>query len=115
MAHFAKVINGVVHQVIVAEPEVIQAGTLGDPDRWVQTSYNTYRGKHPNDTPLRYNFAGVGYIYDVDADAFYPPQPFESWTLNTDGYYWEPPVPHPNDDKIYKWDEEKKTWTEVVM
>lgn len=124
MAHFAKVIDNRVVQVIVAEPEVISSGVLGDPARYIQTSYNTCRGVHfdpetslPSNTQekaLRANFASVGYIYDDLADVFYEPSPFPSWTLNTDGYYWEPPVPHPTDGNMYVWNEQNQSWDQVV-
>ena len=107
MSHFAKVIDGIVTQVIVAEQDFVD--TLGG--EWVQTSYNTYGGKHlKGGTPLRKNFAGIGYHYDRSKDAFYAPQPYASWTLNSTSLVWEPPEAHPSDDKRYKWDEDSKKW-----
>lgn len=110
MGHFAKVNNGVVEQVIVAEQNYID--TLNG--QWIQTSYNTYGGVHKNGgTPLRKNFAGIGYTYDAQRDAFIPPKPFASWILNESTCLWDAPVPMPNDGKPYKWDESTLSWTEV--
>lgn len=90
MAHFAKVEDGIVTQVIVAEQDMIDSGLFGD--GWVQTSYNTQGGQHPEGRPLRKNFAGVGYTYDAERDAFIPPQPeSEGWMLNEDTCLWEQP------------------------
>ena len=119
MSHFAEVKDGIVTQVIVAEQDFID--TLDTPSEWVQTSYNTRRGKHyaPNSheedsgTPLRKNYAGIGFIYDADKDAFYSAQPFPSWTLNDTTFWWEPPVALPDDDKYYEWDEDNTTWKEI--
>ena len=98
MAHYARVENGIVKQVIVAEEDFIRSYVSVEPGEWIQTSYNTYGGVHRlGGTPLRYNFAGLGHIYDKKADAFYEPQPYPSWTLNTDKYQWEPPVDYPTD------------------
>ena len=109
MSHFAKVIDGIVTQVIVAEQDFVD--TLGG--EWVQTSYNTHGGKHLNGgTPLRKNFAGIGYHYDKSKDAFYAPQPYASWTLNSTSFLWEAPEAYPSDGKIYKWDEDSKKWVE---
>ena len=122
MAHFAKVVDGTVAQVIVAEPEFFDTFVDSSPGQWIQTSYNTRGGVHynpetnePDDgTPLRYNYAGIGFHYDATADAFYAPQPFASWTLNTETYLWEAPVAYPEDGKMYRWDEETTNWVEVV-
>ena len=111
MAHFAKVENGIVKQVIVAEQEFIDSAVLGH--GWIQTSYNTHGGKHPEGRPLRKNYAGVGYAYDEQRDAFIPPQPFASWLLNEDTCLWDAPVAMPTDDKKYAWDEESVSWKEV--
>ena len=113
MSHFAKVENGLVVQVIVAEEDFIATGALGDPANWIQTSYNTHGGQHPEDRPLRKNYAGVGYSYDSARDAFIPPQPFASWLLNEDTCLWDAPVAMPTDDKKYAWDEESVSWKEV--
>jgi len=124
MAHWAKVNNGIVQQVIVAEAEFFETFVDETPGEWIQTSYNTRRGVHyePNsDTPsqdqskaLRKNYAGVGYTYDRDRDAFYEPQPYPSWTLNEDTCLWEPPVAHPSDENRYIWNEETQSWNEVT-
>jgi hypothetical protein len=111
MSHFAKVENGIVTQVIVAEQEVIDSAIFGH--GWVQTSYNTHGGVHPEGRPLRKNYAGVGYAYDEDRDAFIPPQPYPSWTLNDDTCLWDCPVAHPNDGEIYSWNEDAQTWDAV--
>ena len=113
MAHFAKVENGVVTQVIVVEQEVINSGLFGDPALWVQTSYNTRGGKHPENKPLRGNYAGIGYIYDKVNDIFYTPKPYPSWTLNVGTATWEPPAPMPEDGNVYKWEEATKSWVKV--
>jgi hypothetical protein len=108
MSHFAKVENGIVTQVITAEQDVIDSGMFGT--GWVQTSYNTHGGQHPEGRPLRKNYAGIGYTYDVDRDAFIPPKPFASWTLDENTCHWVSPVAHPNDDQRYKWNEQAQNW-----
>lgn len=110
MAHFAKVEDGIVTQVIVADQDVIDSGLFGD--GWVQTSYNTYGGQHPEGRPLRKNYAGVGYAYDAERDAFIPPQTFPSWTLNEDTCLWDAPSPYPDDGKLHGWDEDTLSWVE---
>jgi hypothetical protein len=112
MAHFAKVEDGIVTQVIVAEWDVIDSGLFGD--GWVQTSYNTYGGQHPEGRPLRKNYANVGYSYDTERDAFIPPQPHSSWALNEETCLWEPPVAYPDDGNTYLWDEENSDWVEIT-
>ena len=90
MSHFAKVENDIVTQVIVAEQDVIDSGLFGT--GWVQTSYNTFGGQHPEGRPLRKNYAGLGYTYDANRDAFIPPQPSgEGWVLNEETCLWEMP------------------------
>ena len=112
MSHFAKVENGVVTQVIVAEEEFI--ASLPDAQSWVQTSYNTKGGIHLNGgQPLRKNYAGIGYAYDAVRDAFIPPKLFPSWVLNEDSCIWEAPVPYPTDGLDYRWDEETISWVVV--
>lgn len=130
MSHFAKVVNGVVEQVIVAEQGFIN--TLPDKDLWVRTSYNTYGGQHLNGgVPLRKNFAGTGYTYDAVLDAFIQPKPFPSWVLDEDTCLWNPPIPKPadfkdypeiekypscplpGDYKDYTWNEETLSWVEL--
>jgi hypothetical protein len=114
MSHFAKVLDGKVTQVIVAEPEFFETFVDSSPGQWIQTSYNTHGGQHPEGRPLRKNYAGVGYTYDPVRDAFIPPQPFASWTLNEDTCLWDAPVAYPTDDKMYKWDEPTTSWVEAV-
>ena len=96
MSHFAKVLNGIVTQVIVAEPEFFDTFVDSSPGEWVQTSYNTFAGQHPNGTPLRKNFAGIGYTYDPVRDAFIPPKPGDSWVLNEETCQWETPDGQPD-------------------
>jgi hypothetical protein len=115
MAHFAKVIDGIVTQVIVAEQDVIDAGLFGDPALWVQTSYNTVGGQHPEGRPLRKNYAGIGYTYDAGRDAFYAPQPFASWVLDEDTCLWNAPTAKPDDGKRYRWDEAVLAWAEAII
>jgi hypothetical protein len=115
MAHFAKVLNSIVQQVIVAEPDFFNTFVDSSPGEWIQTSYNTRGGQHTNGgTPLRKNYAGIGFSYDRQKDAFIPPKPFESWNLNEDTCLWEAPTPYPQDDKNYIWDETTVSWKEVV-
>jgi hypothetical protein len=114
MAHFARVENGVVKEVIVADQGFIDSGALGDPAQWIQTSYNTQGGVHKmGGTPLRKNYAGVGYLYIADIDAFVPPKIHDSWVLNADIGGWEPPLPRPTDGKNYIWDETILNWKET--
>ena len=119
MSHFAKVIDGKVTQVIVAEQEFINSGYVGEPTDWVQTSYNTRGNVHygQDNQPdggiaLRGNYAGIGYTYDAVNDVFYAPQTYPSWILNTTTWTWEAPVPYPNDGKLYVWDEDTTSWIE---
>ena len=117
MAHFAKVENGVVTQVIVIDQETLNLGHWGDPSLWVQTSYNTQGGKHLlGGTPLRKNYAGVGFTYDANRDAFLPPRPFASWVLDEDTCLWNAPTPMPVEEgKMFQWNEDSKSWVEFVM
>ena len=113
--HFAKVVDGKVTQVIVAEPEFFNTFVDSSPGAWIQTSYNTIGNKHTQGgTPLRGNYAGVGYTYDAVNDVFIAPQPFASWVLSAD-YLWEAPVAMPDDGKFYVWDEPTVAWKEVVV
>jgi len=115
MAHFAKVNNGVVVQVIVAELEFFDTFVDSSPGQWLQTSYNTYGGVHVNGgTPLRKNYAGLGFTYDLTRDAFIPPQPYASWTLNETTCLWGAPVAYPDDGKQYTWDEDAQQWNEEI-
>jgi len=112
MAHFAQIDeNSTVIQVIVVEQVVINTGLFGDPATWIQTSYNTHGGVHSQGgTPLRKNYAGIGYTYDISRDAFVPPKPYPSWILNEDTCLWEAPVPMPEDGNQYLWDELSLSW-----
>ena len=111
MAHFAKVENGIVTQVIVAEQDFINSGHVGDPAQWIQTSYNTFGGIHTlGGTPLRKNYAGNGYTYDAERDAFIPPKPYASWSLNEETCLWEAPVARPDDGQPYIWNEGTTSW-----
>lgn len=113
MSHYAKVVNGIVQQVIVAEAEFFQTFVDTSPGDWIQTSYNTYGGQHRNSgTPLRKNYAGIGFTYDRTKDAFIPPKPFASWTLNEDTCLWDAPTSMPTDGKFYEWDESTTSWLE---
>ena len=114
MSHFAKIENGVVVQVIVAEEDFIATGALGDPANFVQTSYNTRGGEHPEGRPLRKNYAGIGYTYDSQRDAFIPPQPYPSWTLNEDTCLWDCPVAMPTEGGPFTWNEEAQSWDAVA-
>lgn len=130
MAHYAKVLEGIVETVIVAESEFFNNFVDDSPGKWIQTSYNTRGGVHyePNsNTPssdqskaLRKNYAAVGYTYDKTRNAFIPPQQFPSWTLNETTCLWDPPVSKPLDGKTYLWDEDlyqsdnTKGWVEYT-
>lgn len=123
MAHFAKVQDGIVTKVIVAEPEFFDTFVDDSPGKWVQTSYNTRGGVHYNPETgdpsedqtkaLRKNYAGKGYTYDAAKDAFIPPQPFASWTLNETSCLWEAPVAYPDDSQMYQWNEDTTNWVVV--
>lgn len=112
MSHFAKVEDGIVTEVLVIEQDVTDSGLFGDPAMWVQTSYNTYGGQHPEGRPLRKNYAGIGYTYDAGRDAFISPQPFSSWVLNEETCLWEAPVAYPTDGSVYVWDEATLAWVQ---
>jgi hypothetical protein len=116
MSHFAQIDeNNIVTQVIVIEQDVVDTGLFGDPNSWIQTSYNTYGGVHTQGgTPLRKNYAGIGYTYDSIRDAFISPKPYNSWVLNEDSCLYEAPTPMPTDDKIYSWDEDTTSWIEII-
>ena len=115
MAHYAKVSNGLVTQVIVAEPEFFDTFVDSSPGEWIKTSYNTSGGVHSDGgTPLRKNYAGVGYTYDSVRDAFIPPQPYPSWILNETSCIYEAPVPYPTDGLRYDWDEPTTSWVETT-
>lgn len=130
MAHFAKVQNGIVTRVIVAEPEFFDTFVDDSPGKWIKTSYNMRGGVYydpatgepaadqsvinDDEARQRKNYAGKGYTYDATRDAFIPPQPYASWTLNEDTCLWDAPVAYPTDGKIYTWDEETTNWVEVT-
>ena len=121
MSHYAKVENGIVTRVIVADADFFEGFVDDTPGEWIQTSYNTAGGVHygPDGTPddgvaLRKNFAGVGYSYDRTRDAFIPPKPFDSWKLNETSCLWDPPVARPTDGKKYEWDETAQAWKEIA-
>jgi len=115
MAHFAKIENGIVVQVNVVEEEYFNANReTRYTGQWVQTSYNTHAGVHTlGGTPLRKNYAGIGYTYDEDRDAFIPPKPYTKWILNEDTCQWQSPLPYPEDDKDYIWNDNKGEWEEI--
>lgn len=120
MGHYAKIVDGVVVQVIVAEPDFFTSFVDTSPGEWIQTSYNTRGGVHylsdritpsPDQSKsLRKNFAGIGSTYDKQRDAFIPPKVFNSWVLNEDSCLWEAPIPYPSDGKLYFWVEERLAW-----
>lgn len=117
MAHFAHITNGVVDQVIVIDQETLNTGNWGNPAEWIQTSYNTHGGVHSaGGTPLRKNYAGIGYTYDAQRDAFIPPKPFASWVLDGQTCLWNAPTPMPVEEgKFFTWDEATTSWVEVVL
>ena len=125
MAHFAKLGTGnIVERVAVVSNDIATTGQTGidflnnlhgSRDVWKQTSYNTQGGVHTlGGTPFRKNYAGIGYTYDETRDAFIPSKPYNSWTLNEDTCNWEAPVAHPDDGKVYDWNEETTSWDEIT-
>ena len=122
MSHFAKVKNNLVETVIVAEQDFINSLPSESGVTWIQTSYNTRGGIHyaPNSNTadggvaLRKNYAGIGDTYDSARDAFYAPKPYPSWILNETSCIWEAPVAHPNDGKLYNWNESNLAWEEIT-
>ena len=123
MGHFAKVVDGKVSQVIVAEPDFFDTFVDSSPGQWIQTSYNTRGNVHyapnsnePDGEPaLRGNYAGIGYTYDNINDVFYAPRPYDSWVLSETTWLWAAPVAYPDDGKVYVWDEETTSWQEVTQ
>jgi hypothetical protein len=127
MSHFALVVDGEVRDVIVADQEFVDSVLTPQltEGAYIQTSYNTRHGVHygPDGfTPsadqskaLRKNFASVGFTYDANLDAFIPPKPWNSWVLNESKCDWEAPVPLPDDDNVYYWDEEQQMWRDAVL
>lgn len=115
MAHYAKVSNTLVTQVIVAEAEFFDTFVDSSPGEWIQTSYNTSGGVHSEGgTPLRKNFAGVGDTYDKSKDAFIAPKPYSSWVLDEDTCQWAAPTAIPDDGEMYNWNEDTTAWVEVA-
>jgi hypothetical protein len=120
MGHYAKVLNGKVTNVIVAEEDFFDSFVDSSPGDWIKTSYNTKGGVHcdphtgepsaDQSKALRKNYAGIGFSYDKERDAFIPPKRFASWTLNEESCLWESPVPYPNDGNNYMWDEANQQW-----
>mgnify|MGYP003346752923 CR=1 FL=1 len=123
MAHFAEIDeNGVVLRVLVVADDQESRGQefladdLGLGGTWKKTSYNTSGGAHAlGGTPFRKNYAGIGFTYDSVRDAFIPPKPFASWTLNEDTCLWDAPVAYPTDGKMYTWNEADLAWDEVTL
>jgi hypothetical protein len=111
MAHFAKVVDGTVEQVIVADTKEWCEANLGG--TWVQTSYNTHANQHPEGRPLHKNYAGIGYNWD--GTGFFAPQPYPSWTKDEATYLWNAPVAMPTDGKRYSWNEETLSWDEIEL
>lgn len=119
MAHFAELDeNNVVLQVIVGVDEPLDGEAIYQAETgkvWKRTSYNTQGGQHRlGGTPFRKNYAGIGYSYDAQRDAFIPPRPFPSWSLDEDSCQWQAPVPMNNDGKHYVWDEPSLAWVEIA-
>ena len=104
MSHYAKVENGIVTNVIVADQEFIDSGAVGEPSEWIQTSYNN---------TIRNIYAGIGFLYIEEHDFFIAPKPFESWSLDPENFCWRAPTEKPNDDKMYLWNETNLTWEET--
>jgi len=124
MGHFCKIVDGKVSTVIVAEPEFFDTFVDSSPGEWLQVSYNTRGGVHHDPATgqpsadqskaLRKNYPGVGYTYDAARDAFIPPQPYASWTLDDATCLWNAPVAMPTDGKFYEWEEATTSWKEIV-
>ena len=124
MSHYAKVVDGKVTQVIVAEPEFFDTFVDSSPGSWIQCSYNTRGGKHydpatnelsaDQSKALRGNYAGIGYTYDATNDVFYGASPFPSWVLNNSTWLWDAPIAKPDDGKQYDWNEATQAWDEVT-
>ena len=112
MGHYAKVENGVVTQVVLAEgPDWCEQNLGGE---WVQTSYNTRGGVHSGGKfPIHKNYAGVGFTFD--GVGFAAPQPYPSWSLDRESYMWEAPTPMPTDGNLYKWDEDSLSWIDLAV
>jgi len=130
MAHYVKVVDGLVVNGIVAEPEFFDTFVDSSPGEWIKTSYNMRGGvyydpatnePHADQAGMiaadegrqRKNYAGIGYTYDRVRNAFIPPKPWNSWTLNDTSCLWESPVPYPTDGAFYHWDEDTTNWVEI--
>jgi hypothetical protein len=117
MSHFALLEGNTVVFVTVGRQEddgQEDALSARTGQTYKQTSYNTVGGVHVlGGTPFRKNYAGAGYSYDAERDAFIPPKPYPSWVLNEDTCLWQPPIPYPDDDGMYAWDEDTQTWVAV--
>ena len=113
MAHYAKVNNGIVENVIVAEADFFNTFVDSSPGTWLQTSYNTHGNQHLEGRPLRGNYAGIGYTYDATNDVFYAPKPYPSWILNESTWLWKAPVDYPTDEGRFTWDETTTSWIEI--
>jgi len=129
MSHYAKVQDGIVTRVIVAEPQFFDTFVDSSPGKWIKTSYNIRGGVYydpatnqpaadqsiieGDEARQRKNYAGIGFTYDKDRDAFIPPKPYDSWVLNEETCLWEAPVSRPDDGKDYRWDEETTSWVVV--
>lgn len=121
MAHYAKVTDGIVQQVIVAEPEFFETFIDNSPGEWIQCSYNTIGGVHldpetrepDGGTPLRKNFPSRGFTYDRERDAFIPPKPYTAWILNEQSCLWEAPLPYPDDGGAYVWSDAESNWIQT--
>ena len=130
MSHYAKIENGVVTRVIVAEAEFFNTYVDDTPGEWIKTSYNMKAGVYydpetnqpaedqsvieGDEARQRKNYAGIGYSYDQTRDAFIPPQPYPSWTLNETTCLWDCPVAYPDDGEMYQWNEETTSWDEIT-
>ena len=112
MAHYAKVLQGIVQQVIVAEADFFDTFVDDSPGNWIQTSYNTHEGTNSFGEPLRKNFAAIGMNYD--GIGFYDDSPYPSWIFDPITYTWNPPISKPLDGKYYEWNESTKSWDETV-
>ena len=129
MSHYAKVENGIVTRVIVAEAEFFNTYVDDTPGKWIKTSYNMRGGKYHDpetnqpaedqsviegdEARQRKNYAGIGFSYDQTRDAFIPPKPYPSWVLNEDTCLWDAPVAYPDDGNMYQWNEETQTWDQI--
>lgn len=131
MAHYVKVVDGKVVQGIVAEPEFFNTFVDSSPGEWIKTSYNMRGGvyydpetnePHADQNGMiaadegrqRKNYASINFTYDRQRNAFIPPKPYASWILNESSCLWDPPTPHPDDGKMYRWDEDTTSWIEIT-